>query len=308
MATIERATASAPQSAPQFVRPKTLGEIRVTTYDRFSGLLITLLLFVGFVVAMLVIVWITSQNWRFDRIVAVDISEPEPGGGGQGAALANLEEPLEEEIEVVEPVLEVVFEAITDAITTQVAVLDQMQPKRFTGRGDGQGTGDGRGVGPGGPGDKDVIPRWERWEIRYASNSVSAYKAQLDFFKIELGAVGGEKFGQNVEYAIGFGSGRPTKRTGPAKDEKRLYMTWKGGDLKKSDESLLNQAGISTKGRIMMQLYSKEIEDLLATLERQYAGKDRDIRSIRRTIFEVRSSGSGYEYFVKDQMYRNFVK
>jgi hypothetical protein len=252
----------------------------VSSYDRFAGLLLTLLIFIGFIVGTLVFVWLTNQDWRRPRIVPMDITEPEPGGGGQGAAMTNLEEPKEDELEVIEPVLEVIFEAITDAITTQVAVLDQMQPKQFTGRGDGQGTGDGRGVGPGGPGD----------------------------FKIELGAVGGQKGGQNVDYAIGFVGGRPTRRSGPAKDEKRLYMTWKQGALKQTDESLLNRSGIATKGRIIMQLYPKEIEDTLATLERQYAGAGRDIRSIRRTIFEVREVGSGYEYVVKDQMYRNFIK
>ncbi len=301
-------TSSSQARATAPLRPQRLSEIRVSAYDQFSGFLITLMIFIGFVAGVLLIVWITSQDWRFARVLPVDISEPEPGGGGQGAAFTNLEEPKDDEIEVIEPVVEVVFEAITDAITTQVAVLDQTQPKQFTGRGDGQGTGDGRGVGPGGPGDKDVIPRWERWEIRYGTNSVEAYSHQLDFFKIELGAVGGEKFGQNVDYAIGFVGNRPTRRTGPAKDEKRLYMTWKQGVLRKSDESLLNRAGITTKSRILMQLYPKEVEDMLATLERQYAGKDRDIRSIRRTIFEVRPSGSGYEYVVKDQMYRNFIK
>jgi hypothetical protein len=85
-------------------------------------------------------------------------------------------------------------------------------------------------------------------------------------------------------------------------------MTWKQGPLKQTDESLLNRAGIATKSRIIMQLYPKEIEDTLATLERQYAGASRDIRSIRRTIFEVKEVGGGYEYVVKDQMYRNFIK
>jgi len=285
-----------------------LAPLRVSSYDRFAGLLMTLLIFIGFIVLTLLIVWITSQDWRRPRIVPIDITEPEPGGGGQGAAMTNLEEPKEDELEVIEPVIEVVFEAITEAITTQVAVLDQMQPKQFTGRGDGQGTGDGRGVGPGGPGDKDVIPRWERWEIRYNSNSVEAYARQLDYFKIELGALGGPKGGQNVDYAVGFVGGKPSRRSGPAKDEKRLYMTWKQGPLKQTDESLLNRAGIGTKSRIIMQLYPKEIEDTLATLERQYAGASRDIRSIRRTIFEVKEAGGGYEYVVKDQMYRNFIK
>ena len=130
------ATASMPDKSK--ASPKAVGTFRVTgelaplrvsSYDRFAGLLMTLLIFIGFIVLTLLIVWITSQDWRRDRIVPIDITEPEPGGGGQGAAMTNLEEPKEDELEVIEPVLEVIFEAITDAITTQVAVLDQMQPK-----------------------------------------------------------------------------------------------------------------------------------------------------------------------------------
>lgn len=300
------AAAPGPSSDPP--RPKPLRDLRVSRYDKVSGFLITLLIFVGFVVGTLVIVWITSQDWRFKRVVEIDISEPEPGGGGQGAAFTNLEEPKEDEIEVIEPVIEVVFEQITETITTQVAVLDQLQPRQYTGRGDGRGEGDGRGVGPGGPGDADVIPRWERWQIKYNASSVAIYSQQLDFFKIELGAVGGAAHGQNIDYAVGFGGGRPTRRTGLAKEEKRLYFSWKEGPLQQSDKALLSRAGVVIKGRIVVQIYNKEIEDSLARLEREYAGKDRDVRSIRRTVFGVRNSGNGYEYFVENQYYRNFIK
>ncbi len=286
----------------------TLRELRVSTFDEVSGMLIALLMTIGFIFMVLLAIWITSQVWFNPKPPPmVLLPEPEPGGGGNGASAMNeLEEPMPEEIEQTdETPPEIVLEAVTDLASLTAAVVDDLKPMA-QGRGQGRGTGDGRGKGSGGDGDADIIPRWERWVIKYASDSTEAYARQLDFFGIELGAVGGPAGGQNVDYAAGLSTGSPRRRSGPADQEKRLYLTWRSGDLARADIELLGAAGIPTQGRITMQLYPPEVEAMLQTLERERSG-GRDVRGILKTIFGVRAiAGGRYEYHVMDQYYRTF--
>ena len=137
--------------------------------------------------------------------------------------------------------------------------------------------------------------------IKYTSESTEAYARQLDAFGIELGAVGGG--GQSVDYAASFSAGGPKRRSGPATDEKRLYMTWRNGALQEADLELLGRAGVPTQGRIIMQFYPKEIEDQLALLERDRSG-GRDVKEILKTVFTVRPKGGKYAFEVTDQFYR----
>jgi hypothetical protein len=279
-------------------------ELRTNAYDQVSGMLVALLLLVGFGTLILFLIWASKQVWFVQRPLAISLVEEDPGGGGNGAPMTNdLQEPVPEEIEQVEdPPIEVTIEAITDVVTIQAAVADDIKPM-YQGKGQGRGTGDGRGVGPGGDGTADIIPRWERWVIKYTSESTEAYARQLDAFNIELGAVGGGQGGQNVDYASSFSGGSPKRRSGPAGDEKRLYMTWRNGALQEADLELLARAGVNTSGRIIMQLYPKEVEDQLAVLERDRS-RGRDVKEILKTVFTVRGRGGSYTFEVTDQFYR----
>ena len=285
----------------------TARQLRTSSYDQASSMLVALLILVGLMVAIMFAIWASKQTWFTKRPIPISLVEEEPGGGGNGAPSTNdLEEPVPEEVEVIEdPPVEVTLEAITDVVSIEVAVTDDVKPM-YQGRGQGRGTGDGRGVGPGGDGTADIIPRWERWVIKYSTESTETYARQLDAFGIELGAVGGSG-GQSVDYAGAFSSGAPKRRSGPAAEEKRLYMTWRTGTLQAADLELLGRAGIAAKGRIVLQLYPKPIEDQLALLERDRSG-GRDVKEILKTVFAVRGKGGTYEFFVTDQFYRTPVK
>lgn len=300
------ATSVLPNSNAPELEQNAVKELKTSSYDQASSMLAALLLLVGFCVLTMFAIWASRQVWFHPKPVAISLDEEEPGGGGNGApSTNNLDEPVSEEIEVIEdPPVEQTLEVITDVVSIQVAVVDNVKPL-YQGKGQGRGTGDGRGVGPGGDGTADIIPRWERWVIKYASDSTEAYARQLDAFKIELGAVGGSSGGQNVDYASNFTAGTPTRRSGPASEEKRLYMTWRSGSLVEADAELLGRAGISSKGRIVMQLYPKEIEDQLKLLEMQRAG-NRDVKAILKTVYGVRAKGGSYEYYVQDQFYRTY--
>ncbi len=80
-------------------------------------------------------------------------------------------------------------------------------------------------------------------------------------------------------------------------------MTWRNGALQEADLELLARAGVNTSGRIIMQLYPKEVEDQLAVLERDRS-RGRDVKEILKTVFTVRGRGGSYTFEVTDQFYR----
>jgi hypothetical protein len=192
------------------------------------------------------------------------------------------------------------MDSVTTVISTDLTILDNFESRMPT-VGTGTGKGDSRPPGPLGEGNADVVPRWERWQVRFASADIKAYAQQLDFFRIELAAIGGGK--DTVDYASNLSQPNPTRRTGNSADEKRLYMTWRSGELIEAYKSLLAKAGIDTAGRVVLQLYAPDTEAVLAGLEQQKLGM-RQIRDIKRTVFGIRSKPGGYEFYVISQEYR----
>lgn len=278
--------------------------LRVSSYDRVSGLLVALLIVVGLFVSVLLFLWLTQSIVIVRRAPAVKIID-EPMGRGdapQGVG-RDLEEPgVEELADVKEPQLSQTLEAVTSAASTQAATLDALEGDAAV-MGTGKGRGDSRAAGPGGDGNADIVPRWERWEVRYTTTNLKTYAAQLDFFNVELAAVGGGK--PAVDYASKLSLPKPVTRTGASKDEKRLRLTWTGGTLKEFDQQLLRQAGIETNRRLVMQFYTPEAENLLATIEnKEMEAKKKNLTEIKKTVFGVRSGGPKFEFYLISQEYR----
>lgn len=82
-----------------------------------------------------------------------------------------------------------------------------------------------------------------------------------------------------------------------------MYMTWRTGTLKEFDRSILARAGIRTAGRLVMQFYPKETEDMLAGLEQENA-QGRHPREYLKTVFGVRSAGGRYGFYIIEQRFR----
>jgi hypothetical protein len=298
--------ATALQPAPKLGSSKQLVDlpIKINRYDRVAGVLISLLFLIGGSVGVMLVVWMTTLFVFAPAPVPIKLVENIAGRGDHAAGFArDLEAPGEEEMpELQEPQVQTALEAVTDAVSTVASSMDVFDTTSVTTSKGKGGLGDSRPPGPLGEGD-NIIPRWERWEIRYLSNSINSYAQQLDFFKIELGVAGGKPI---VEYAANFTKGRPDTRQGPSKDEKRLYMTWKSGTMKQFDQTLLGRAGISTAGRMMMQLYPEDVEDRLAWIEMENAKKQGHShqKEFLRTVFAVRPQGRGYEFYVVEQRFR----
>ncbi len=277
-------------------------DLKVSAYDNVASLLISLILMVGFFVGMLFLIWLTTVLVFTNKSVPVTLVEEPLGRGDHAKGYArDLAEPGLEELEELEtPQLEATLEAVTDAVTSVSASLDSLHTDA-TISGKGSGLGDSRQSGPGGDGE-DIIPRWERWQIRYASDNINKYAQQLDFFGIELGAAGGGR--EELDYASNF-AGAIKTRTGSGEAEKRLYMTWTKGELQAMDRALLQRAGIPVDRRVTLQFYPPETENQLAVIEKErYDAEGKTVKDVRKTIFGVRAAGAGYEFFVMDLYYR----
>ena len=77
-------------------------------------------------------------------------------------------------------------------------------------------------------------------------------------------------------------------------------MNWTDGDRMKADAELLAGAGVPdpASGKIL-HFYNPNTEQQLARMEHEYANKP--IEQIRRTYFEVRRKGNGFEFAVVNQ-------
>ncbi|MBM3998898.1 MAG: hypothetical protein FJ297_05040 [Planctomycetes bacterium] len=274
--------------------------MRVTLYEKAASWLVALLVLVGMTAAALFIMWLTTV------IIFRKVSTPVqmiqyPGRGDHAEGYErDAEPPGLEELEVVmeQPSLEAALEPVTDLASTVAASYETFETDAVASS-RGSGRGDSRPPGPEGEGE-GVIPPWERWEIRYSSASIAEYARQLDFFQIELGAAGGSKM---ADYVSQFTSNPPSKRQGASKEEKRVYLTWRTGKLKEFDEVLIGRAGVATNGRILMQFIPPAVYDRLHQLEFENS-KGRSPKEWLRTIFGVRKSGSGYDYYIIDQTFR----
>lgn len=281
--------------------------MRTQKVDVVASVLMAGLVVVGLLVFLLFVVWLTQTfTWSAGDI---KIEEERVAGRGDHAEgfERDIEPPGAEEVEeLAEPTLAETLEAVTDVATSVAASLDSIDSNSMATT-TGTGRGDSRPPGPLGDGD-DVVPRYERWELKFQAKGITAYASQLDFYKIELGCIGG---GVNtVDYAYSLSSS-PQKRSGTSAEENkrtRLYFMWRQeGPLKQFDRQLLQQAGVQTQGRQLLKFIPKELEDQLYQTEMKYAISKghNQVKEIAKTIFESQAAASGgYEFVVIDQRYR----
>lgn len=274
--------------------------LRPTTFDRVWSLLTATLIVSGFGVLLMFGIWLTSgRGFLSERDggdvvgfgLAVEESSPAPRGDQQLIANLSVSElPLVPE----EVLLEQSLQAITQVLSDRSKELDDLG-----------GRGGSSKMPPGDPREKrksdrlpDEVPRWDRWRLHFETSSLATYARQLDSLGIELGAAGGGR--AVVDYISNVSSRKPKRRAGPGKKERRLYMTWKSGELRAFDKQLLEKAGVETSGRVQLQFLPAELEARLARLEREFA-KYRSVDEIKRTVFAVR----GDDVRVKDMKFRD---
>ncbi|MFN0050727.1 MAG: hypothetical protein ACKV0T_00960 [Planctomycetales bacterium] len=276
--------------------------LRTTAYEQVSSWLMAFIAGLAFVVLLLSVAWFATRAPVPSAAVPVELLEL-AGGVEDGAVDETLrvESPEPESADAtptdivadereVQESLDNVLELAEEAATQTEKTFEL--GTRTTGKG-GSASGTGRralGAGPGVGG----YPREQRWYVRFGDQqNLDDYAKQLDFFKIEFGAIVGNK----LVYVSNFSAAKPSTRTeSSGADEKRLYMTWQGGGRKQADLQLFRKAGIDVGGGVIFQFYPKPIEDRLAQLELDY--RKRKATEIRRTYFAVNRKDQGYEFAV----------
>ena len=257
-------------------------------------MIVAMLYLVGLVVFLLFMLWLTTRKTDATAQIQVEYLDELAGGDPAFSDGRDFQEPSAEDLQdlaVTDPTE--MLTAITDVASTVEAGAQQDSGGSYESR-----SGERRRAGQGG---NASVPRWERWEVRFNTTSLGAYGKQLDSLDIELGAVGGGR--DQIDYAADFGKATPSRRAGPTAAEKRLYMSYRSGQLKEFDRQLLAKAGIPTRNRMVLQFYPRNLENTLASLEMQKAG-GRPLKSIRKTVFSLRKAGNRYQFEVTEQRYK----
>lgn len=276
--------------------------MRVSRFDVVTSLFMALILFIGTFVLMLFIVWLLSGEP--EPLVLKPIIE-QPAGRADNAEgfERDFEPPGAEEVEeLMEPTLQDSIEAVTDAVSSVAASLDSMNTDA-TASTSGNARGDSRSAGPEGEGE-DIVPRFERWQLKFSAKDIGSYARQLDYYGIELGALGGSI--QGVDYVSNL-SGNAQTRRGDSESENRLYFMWTSpSPLMQYDRQLLTEADVPLSGRQMLKFIPKELETRLAHTELAYAKENghETVNEIAKTVFESQSADEGYQFVVINQRYR----
>lgn len=298
---------------PRTARLTRAPHIKLTKYDVAVSTLMTTATCAG--LAFLVMVFIWLSNLLPAPVSKKVIMLPAGDGGwedGDPDATPNVESPEDatldpslanEETDVTE--LEEVTEQVLEVADTAAALVapNEFTDARNTGMpGSAEGTG-GRPLGSGGPG-RGGAKREQRWFVEFADKGdMKSYAAQLDFFGIELGALF-EADGRLV-YMSNMQQAQPTIREIRATEgdaERRLFMNWADGseERRAADVELFQKAGIDASQAAIMHFYPAATEETMATIEQEFGGRTAD--QIRRTYFRVRKVGSGFEFYVQNQL------
>jgi hypothetical protein len=294
--------------------PRSKHQLRVSSYDKVSGWIVAMLIVTCVTVGALFLIYVTRKF--IVTQFATPVTPFASGGGGVGGSgsttSAELDPPsVEEDATFDEPQMQDTLTAVATAVSNRTAILADEQldieldptqrhgDNRSPGAGGGRGGGIGGGIGSGfGPGRGSVEPRRE---IRYEPSTLLEYAQWLDYFKIELGILQQEE--NKVYYAKNLAKEKPDVYVGDPAKEQRLFMNPTDSQFAALDRQLVTKAGIGDKGRIILQFYPPEAQQILYTLERQKAG-ERKPDAIRGTIFRVTHTGNRFEFSVIEQTYK----
>lgn len=270
--------------------------LKPSRFDYAGSWLVALLVLTTIANVGLLIVWFSSFATAPDRDMRIFVTYPQLTQTSAPKAMA---QPTLGELPDfnLDPTPD--FESLALIRTMTPGIVASIPPSgaEIPGEGDDPWTDDGGpDRKPGGP---DVVPTWIRWELKFDQTSRATYARQLDYFKIELGAVGGVDW---VDYASELSQGTPKTRQGKSIAEKRIYMTWQRGTLLRFDEQLLAAADIPTENRIILHFLSDEFVETLTKLEAAHA--ERPMEQLEKTVFTLHRKGDGFEWRVESQTFR----
>lgn len=258
--------------------------------------MIALLVITSLAVVGLLIVFFTSSAVTVTPAIPVKPIEPElakenapqnvedPGAPGVENAPPELTPPLNETLNIMDGLVE-----------AQAAVLNSDafdEPDRLA---SGEGVGDQRGVS-----DDTPEPREPTRQLRFQPTSVQQYAEWLDSAGIEIGVLGEDNV---VYYASGLSGSVPRVREGDPAAEDRLYFNTAGSPLAALDQLLVDKAGLTGRGSIVLLFCGPETQRRLLQLEQEKSG-GRPTSEILLTVFRVTANAGAFRLAVEEQAYR----
>ncbi|MCM2370485.1 hypothetical protein [Aporhodopirellula aestuarii] len=279
-------------------------DMRTSRFERVSSFYLTLVLFLGVIVSGLFLLW-TLNRWASQEEIKHSTPTRTAWVQGTDEGLNNeFDTPSQDEYQALqEPTLDATLVAVTDAATQTAATFEGAM-----GLGDSDSLGRGARLGGPDPSDEnrvDVVPRFNRWQLNFTATDLKDYAAQLDFFGIELGVLGGGI--QGVDIVDQLSTKPRNRRVVDTSNEKRLYFMWSTpSPLMELEATLIEQANVELTDRHMIQLIPARLEHELAEAELEFAnmaGHESE-GEIARTVFQCVATDDGYEFRIADQRYR----
>ena len=284
--------------------------MRTSKVDQASSLLLSMAMLMGLAVLMLGILFI-MRAWSSSTSEKLILKPEKIAGRGDHAEgfERDFDPPSADEVEQLnEPSIEQSLQMVNETISMISSSLDNIESS-LSGS-ESNGKGDSRPPGPEGEGD-DIIPRFDRWELKFTARDRRNYAIQLEAFKIDIGAIGGGI--ATVDYVTKVSSA-PQKQSTTPKDEKakkRLkFISVNENVLLQYEKQILQASNVPYNGRQVIKFVPPEAEEALAQAEAAYfldkRSKDLRVATIAKTVFECRAKGKGggFEFVVIDQRYR----
>jgi len=281
--------------------------MRTNKVDQTSSFLLSLVFLFGLAVFLLGMLFVMRSMSSFAKPLVLQQERVEGRGLNAEGLERDFDPPAADEVEqLTEPAIEQTLQMVTEAISNISASLESIESS-MAANNTGNGRGDSRQAGAEGEGDK-IVPRSERWELKFTARDKRNYSQQLESFKINVGAIGGGI--ATVDYVTSVASA-PAKKSGTSKEFKGVlyFMSTTANVLEQYEKQILQTAGIPNAGRQVLKFIPKETEELLAQAEAAYyiekRSKDLRIADIAKTVFECRQKkkAGGYEFVVIDQRY-----
>jgi len=275
-------------------------ETKASTYDRLSAMLVALIILLGFLFAILFLIWLTSVIDFSQRIGGpVVVANLKGDSKPEGVADDILEPGVEEFPEVETPQLANALEAVTDSVSSVRASLEKRS-------GDAAQVGAGAGYGSreGGPGTGgDGIPEHKRWVINYEAADMKTYGEQLSFFNIDIGIAHQTK--EDVWRLNNPGTTNRVIRTNREQENLTLRFQHKRARMRRWDQELCRRAGIDLTNTTQSQFYPESARIIIRQAEAAALAKaGRELNDVRNTILKVVPGGDGYQFSVLDILYR----
>jgi len=258
-----------------------MSELKVTRFERVSGLLLASIAVVFFLVACLFFVWLNGPK----EVVADSSGKPL--------------NPIPQEWDSPE-VFDVVLDlpdidlenkqSFEDEVKSIPSLTDQLSKTNAGGFTGDDRTNQRSGPGPGDP--TATIPPHKRWVIRYEPKNIDEYATQLESLGTEIGAVDLES--DSITRISRLTDKQPftTKSSRQIENDRdQIFFAHSSKRLKKWDLVLLRKAGLGSDYGIVHFL-SNETAAKLGQIELKYLDSQNiSLESVRTTEFK----------FVQDQ-------